>query len=196
MLITVSGAQGQGKSTVLSALSERGHLIVPNKTARSILADWGKTLEEVYSDKPLTVDFHEAILERHAAMCKPYKDSSEVAFIERSYADIFSYALAVLGPFNTYSAWLNDFYARCAKQQGDFAAVIYLAGREYVPEADGVRSTNIHFSELVDASIKKYLKQFSDRTLSHRVFEVSSDDTGVRVEKIESIVNVFFGDNK
>lgn len=196
MLITVSGAQGQGKSTVLAALVERGHLIVPNKTARDILADWGKTLEEVYSDKPLTVDFHEAILERHASMCRPYKDGNRVAFIERSYADIFSYALAVLGPFNTYSAWLNDFYYRCARQQSDFAAVIYLTGREYVPEADGVRSTNIHFTELVDTSIKKYLKRFSDTMLSHRVFEVSSNNTERRVEQIEEIVDVFFGDCK
>lgn len=196
MLITVSGAQGQGKSTVLSALAERGHLIVPNKTARGILADWSTTLEQVYSDKLLAVKFHETILERHAQMCKQYKESSDVAFIERSYADIFSYALAVLGPFNTYSAWLNDFYFRCARQQSDFSAVIYLTGRDYIPEEDGVRSTNIHFTEAVDSSIKKYLKKFSDTTLTHRVFEVSSDSTERRVEQIESIVDVFFGDRK
>lgn len=161
MIFAISGAQGQGKSTTLNALAERGYKVIPNKTARTILARYGKTLNEVYMDKDLTVKFHDTILNDHAEYCVQHSNSDGVAFIERSYADIFSYALSVLGPFNEYSDWLNDFYVRCRLLQTGFRGTYYLTGRVISPESDGVRSTNIHFSNNLDKLICNTLTDFA-----------------------------------
>lgn len=194
MIITLSGSQGQGKSTVLSALEQNGFGVVPNKTARTILSDWGKTLNEVYLDKPLTVTFHEEIIKRHEELCKPHYRSDDIMFIERSYADIFSYALAVLGPFNEYSNWLNEFYEKCSDLQSHFSAALYLTGRDYTPQADGVRSTNIHFAKAIDASIQKHLKDFRDRTHTHKMFVIDTPDHEERLIQIADIMRIYFTD--
>lgn len=189
MIISVCGSQGQGKSTTLEALEKKGFSIVKNKTARSILSDWNITLEQVYSDKDLCVKFHELIINRHSSMCEQYKSSNEIFFIERSYADIFSYALAILGPFNSYSKWLDDFYEQCKEKQAEFSGIVYLTGREYVPESDGVRSTNLHFGRVIDSSIERYLKEFSHRNI---VFTVQEVQLQSRVRRIEDICKLYF----
>lgn len=192
MIISICGSQGQGKSTILQKLQDSNHLVIKNKTARGILESWGTTLEEVYSDKNMCVKFHDEILYRHAQLCNEYKKLNEIYFIERSYADIFSYALAVLGPFNVYASWLNEFYEKCKRQQQDFAAVIYLTGRKYTPEHDGVRSVNMHFNEMIDASLKKYLTDFA---MDKIVFTVTSTSVEERLSDINQICSTYFGDS-
>lgn len=196
MIISVSGAQGQGKSTVLSALEARGHKVLPNKTAREILKEWDVTLSYVYSKPELSKQFHETIVDRHSEVCLTYINTSDVVFIERSYADIFAYGLCVLGSQNGYSEWLDQFYHRCKDEQSKFAAAVYLTGREYVPESDGVRSTNLHYTDLIDTTIKRYLNRFSDESMTHKVFTVSSASTENRVAHIESIIETYFSENK
>lgn len=195
MIITISGAQGQGKTTVLNTLRERGHSVVQNKTARSILDMWDVTLDEVYSSHQLTKDFHLAIVNAHNSVCSQYKESEELIFIERSYADIFSYALAVLGPFNQHSSWLNAFHDTCQDMQKVFECGFYLSGRDYIPETDGVRSTNTHFTSLIDTSIRKYMKTFSEANAkSHMVFDINSPINDLRVQRIEHILDIYFKD--
>ena len=192
MIISISGAQGQGKSTVLAALKEKNYTVVENKTARSILSDWGVSLDEVYLDKPLAQRFHDEILKRHDEYCEQYYHSEDIAFIERSFADIFSYALAVLGPHNTYSSWLDSFYESCKANQAKMSGVMYISGRVYVPEPDGVRSTNKHFSDIIDTSIKRYLKEFSDTSRTHLVYDINYSDRKYRVSAIESVIERYF----
>lgn len=194
MIITLSGSQGQGKSTVLSSLEQNGFGVVPNKTARTILNEWGCTLMEVYKDGDLTVKFHDEIIECHEKLCRPYCVSDDIMFIERSYADIFAYALAVLGPYNEYSGWLNQFYEKCSKLQANFSAVLYLTGRDYTPQADGVRSTNIHFAKAIDTSIQKYSKDFRDKTHTHKMFIIDTPDHEERLIRITNIIKTYFED--
>src|SRR4051812_31618769 len=97
-LITISGAQGQGKSTVLKSLEDLGYKIIPRKTSRSILADWGYTLNEVNKYTPLTRNFQEEIIKRQRENDFKGIVSPDINFSERSYADIFSYCLNILGP--------------------------------------------------------------------------------------------------
>jgi hypothetical protein len=192
MIISISGAQGQGKSTILSSVKELGYDVIENKTARSILSDWGMTLDQVYLDKPLCVKFHDEILNRHDTYCAPFYDSKSISFIERSFADIFSYALAVLGPHNQYSNWLNEFYDQCLEKQTKMSGVMYLSGRIYTPEEDGVRSVNKHFMENIDNSIKKYLKEFSTVSGSHMVYDVNYADHKCRMAIIKSILERYY----
>jgi len=64
MLVAISGAQGSGKSTVIHELEKAGHPVVTRKTSRSLLSDWGKTLDQVFSDTDLTVQFQDELLRR------------------------------------------------------------------------------------------------------------------------------------
>jgi predicted ATPase len=190
MIISISGAQGQGKSTVLSSLKDRGFNVIENKTARSILADWQMNLSQIYKDHSLTISFHEEIVRRHSDLCEKYQDETEVYYVERSFADIFAYASTVLGPYNEHNDWIESFYEECAASQASFAAVIYLTGRNYIPENDGVRSINRFYSEAIDHSIYNRLKEFSEITLSHRAYGIDTPSNEERVRRICDIANL------
>lgn len=183
MLITISGAQGQGKSTVLNSLAELGYNIVPRKTSRSILSDWGYTLNEVNKYTPLTKNFQEEILIRQHENDKSVLNSSDINFSERSYADIFSYCMNIMGPFNEYNTWLNDYHDRCKTLQQNYDCVIYLSGRkDYAPEDDGVRSINPHFTKMIDLTIRHFVQDFDNGNVLYI-------DTPNHEERINMILN-------
>lgn len=187
MLFNISGSQGQGKSTVIKTLEGRGYKVVPNKTARSILADLDLSLSDVYSSAPLTVLFQSEIIKRHNLICQEYAEKNEIYFIERSYADIFAYALAILGPHNKYSGWLNTYYDTCKQLQKTFAATFYLTGRQATVEDDGTRSINLHFSRLMDENIKYYVNDFGNRNGRYS-FVINTPDNTERVSQISGLV--------
>lgn len=183
MLYAISGAQGQGKTTVLKEIEKKGYKVTQNKTSRSILSEWGYTLNEVNKYNPLTVKFQEEILRRHNDFNKWAIDSDEIVFCERSYADIFTYALFVLGPFNEHSAWLSEYYERCKELQLKYTKVFYLSGRTYVPEDDGVRSINQYYTNAVDLLIYDNLVKFGN------VIKVDTSHTDLRVNSILETVH-------
>lgn len=187
MIIAISGSQGQGKSTVLKKLEEDGYDVLPNKTSRTILSEWGLTLNEVNKYAPLTKKFQEEILKRHFDYIKGFIASKNICFVERSFADIFTYCMFQLGSFNEYSDWINDYYLRCQSAQAAYGAVIYLSGRTYIPESDGVRSINPHFTIAVDNLIKLHLNSFECPTT--KLIEISEPSLEKRIELIKNIVN-------
>lgn len=181
-VVAISGAQGQGKSTILAALEAEGYQTIPNKTSRTILSEWGMSLNEVNKYAPLTKIFQEEILARHSEYMAPYIESHHTFFIERSFADIFTYCLFQLGPYNEYNEWVKDYYIRCQEQQQKLLGVIYLSGRTYTPEEDGVRSTNPFFSAAVDKLIYHHLTTFDIPT--NKVLLVDQSDHVARLNLI------------
>lgn len=167
MLITISGPQGTGKSTVLKTLeSEYGVNVIPNKTSRSILSDWNMTLNQVNSNKDLTHKFQIEILKRHHENDMQYMESEKIWIKERSYLDIFVYALNILGPFNEYSSFIDQYFDDCKKYQSYYDCVIYLSGRDgYIPEDDGVRSTNKYFTQMIDKSMQHFSTRFNTENM-------------------------------
>lgn len=159
-LVSICGSQGQGKSTVLTALGELGYNIIPQKTSRSILNEWGYTLNEVNKDPELTKKFQDECLIRHKQNNLIGLNSQELYFTERSYADIFSYTLFALGSFNEYSEWLDEYYEKCKVGQKMYYAVIRLAGRTTNVENDGVRSVNKYFTQSFDIILKHFIEDF------------------------------------
>jgi len=168
MLISISGAQGQGKTTVLNALAERGYNVIPKKSSRSILIDWNMSLHDINKNHQLTLEFQEEIIARQKEKDSEILDSAIINFTERSYADIFSYALNILGAFNEYDDWMNDYYQRCKEQQQTYDCIIYLSGRSmYKPENDGVRSVNTQFAKMMDIVIRHYVDDFDNGNVLH-----------------------------
>src|ERR1700722_16150455 len=100
MLVALSGAQGSGKTTVLNGLKTLGYNVIERKTARSVLADWNVSLEQVYADQDLCQKFHDELLIRKQDDEKESYISEDLRFTERSFADLFTYALFSLGHFN------------------------------------------------------------------------------------------------
>lgn len=181
-LITISGSQGQGKTTVLASLAELGHNVIPHKTSRLILEEWGYTLNEVHKDLNLTKRFQDEILIRHHENNKAGIESSEVFFSERSYADIFTYTLFSLGSFNEYSQWLDDYYEKCKEGQKTYDTVICLSGRTANIDDDGVRSVNQHFTESIDLMLQFYLAKFA----GPNILRVDTSDHDQRIEIIQN----------
>jgi predicted ATPase len=160
-LYAICGSQGEGKTTVLSSLAEIGYNIIPRKTSRLILNEWGCTLSEIHKDLHLTMQFQDEILIRHKLNNMEAVNSDKIYFTERSYADIFTYTIFALGSFNEYNDWLNGYYEKCRKEQGVYDAVIQLQGRIENIENDGVRSVNRHFSNSVNTILDYYIKDFN-----------------------------------
>jgi predicted ATPase len=182
-MIAVSGAQGQGKSTVLSSLQGMGHKVVPQKTSRSILNRWGMTLAEVNAYAPLTARFQDEVVKVHEQNMRENDRPGEFVFQERSLADIFTYALNILGPFNQFDLYMQNYFLTCKELQSRYACVIYLSGRQdLTPEDDGVRSINPYFTRMIDIMIKHHIEKFD----TGNVLYVDTPNHDLRVEMIDN----------
>lgn len=161
MLYAISGSQGCGKTTTLLELSKRGFEVVERKTSRSILTDWNVSLSEVNNNRELTVKFQEEILKRKYEDEMEAAASGKIVFTERTYADLFTYALVALGKDNEYSDWLDSYHDRCVQKQHTYAGVFYLAAGFFAPVNDGVRGINQHYSRMVDMLMEEYTRSMS-----------------------------------
>lgn len=166
MLIAISGSQGSGKTTVLNALKEKGYPIIERKTSRSILEDWGVTLQQVNNNAELTIKFQEEISERKFADEYHAMNSDEVWFTERTHSDLFTYALVSLGKDNIHSEWLDMYYKMCeAYNERSYDKVFYLTAGHFNIEHDGVRGSNRHYSRMVDLTMLDFTKQMLDSSI-------------------------------
>ena len=159
MLIAISGSQGSGKSTILDELKKKGFLTIDRKSSRSILEDWGVTLQEVNSDPELTLKFQDEITDRKFDDEIEAVVSKQVWFTERTHADLFTYALASIGKDNEYSKWLNGYYNKCIQHNQDYHGVFYLRGGLFPVEHDGTRGSNNHYSRMIDLTMEDMTKQ-------------------------------------
>jgi predicted ATPase len=195
MLVGISGSQGQGKTTVLNTLSELGYNVSPRKTSRTILRDWGYTLDEVNKYPPLTQKFQEEVLVRHRNSELPLiEDKSTIHFAERTYADIFAYTMFAMGSFNEYNKWLSDYHDRCLAYQQDYDIIIHLGGRDYTPELDGVRSINKQFMLCVNLVIDHFLEEFNKKASKSVLIKINTPDHNERIDKINEAIRATFGE--
>lgn len=184
MLLAVSGSQGAGKTTVLNKLANAGYKVIERKTSRSILSDWGVTLSQVNNDHALTIKFQEEILRRKVVDEITAANSPDVWFTERTFTDLFVYALVALGKDNEYNDWLDDYYTKCTEAQHRmYGAVFYLHAGHFQPVHDGVRGTNRHYSKMVDLVMSHYTELM---TPSIKLCVIDTPDLDERVSIIEN----------
>ena len=159
MLIAISGSQGSGKSTVVREFAKRGYSVIQRKTSRSILDEWGVTLNEANTNRDLTIRFQEEITKRkHNDEAMP-SISHTLTFTERTHADVFAYALDALGKENEYSEWLDQYYNTCLKNCQVYDKVYYLRAGLFQVEHDGTRGSNKHYSRMIDNSMLNITRQ-------------------------------------
>lgn len=187
MLIAISGSQGSGKTTIIDEIKKQGFLVIERKTSRSILSDWGVTLQEVNNDPALTIKFQEEITKRKfedeiAAVC-----DSRLWFTERTHADLFTYALVSLGKDNSYSDWLNDYYRTCMRYNQEYAGVYYLRAGRFNIEHDGTRGSNMHYSRMVDLTMLDITQQMV-HTSKLTVIETPDLSQRVNIITLQSVL--------
>jgi len=161
MLIAISGSQGSGKSTILKRIKDLGFNTVERKTSRSILDEWGVTLQQVNNDYELTIRFQEEIIERKRTDELESITSSNLFFTERTFADLFSYSLITLGKDNSFNTWLNTYYTKCMKYNQGYSLAFYLKAGYFLIEDDGVRGSNTHYSRMVDLIMLDFTQQMT-----------------------------------
>lgn len=177
MLIAVAGSQGTGKTTLINALQ---YPSITRKTSRSILSEWNVSLSQVNNDRELTVRFQDEILKRKLEDESETVASDQLFVTERTYADLFVYALVAIGKDNEYSDWLDGYYQRCVDAQKSYSRIFYLIGGHFKPVADGVRATNEHYSRLVDLVMYDYTCK-----MSRSVTTIETANLDLRVQIIK-----------
>lgn len=161
MLIAISGSQGSGKSTILKALADKGYNCTTRKTSRSILNDWNVTLQQVNEDFDLTIKFQDEIIKRKHHDEKNAAQSRDIWFTERTYADLFTYALVTLGKDNRFTDYLREYYIRCMWLQQTYDLVYYLKAGHFTIEHDGVRGSSEHYGRMIDLVMSDFTEQMT-----------------------------------
>lgn len=182
-IVAISGSQGSGKSTILKELENAGFSCVDRKTSRSILTDWGVTLQEVNNNPELTIKFQDEIIERkhHDETITMLSSASPLWFTERTYADLFTYALVSLGKDNRYTEWLSEYYKKCMLYQQSYGLVYYLRAGFFNVVSDGVRGAGRHYSRMVDLTMLDFTQQM---THNSRLNIIETPDISERVSII------------
>ena len=187
MLIAVAGSQGSGKGTILEGLAKRGYKVIPRKTSRSILAEWGVTLEDVNNDPDLTTRFQDEITKRKWQDELPSIACDELILTERTHADLFTYALITLGPHNRFSEWVDGYFDTCAKYNKAYHHIIWVPAGMFPVQHDGVRGANQHYSRMADLIMLDATKRMSnipERDISY----ISTVDIEARCDEAERLI--------
>lgn len=155
MLVSICGSQGSGKTTLIdNIVSKYNFPCVDRKTARSILNDWSMSLAEIYQDDELICDFQTELVHRKWLDEQYDMTSNRIAITERSFMDLFTYAVSLLGNNPQYNKWLDDYYELCNKYQQSYHQVFYLLRSDFDPVDDGVRPTNKFFANMIDGYLQ------------------------------------------
>jgi len=171
MLIAISGSQGCGKTTILRELKNRGYNVTERKTARSILNDWGVSLDVVNQNFDLKKAFQAELVKRKYADEIELSLSSDLYFTERSFADLFTYSLIAFGQYNEFDEWLDQYYDECREHTQNYDHIFYIQSKfSNNIERDGVRSTNQHYSRMIDTVMFDITEQ---------MVEVDGSETGL-----------------
>jgi len=187
MLIAIAGSQGSGKTTVIQQLKMQGYPVIERKTARSILVDWGVTLDAVNEDFDLKQAFQDELVARKLNDELEAALSSEIIFTERTYSDLFTYALISFGQYNRYDGWLNSYFDKCHANCEFYSHVVYLQAlfSDNI-ENDGVRSTNKHYSQMINQEMLSNTFKMVDINDLTVINETSLDD---RINIINRIIS-------
>jgi len=180
MIIALSGSQGSGKTTILNELDRIGYNVIARKTSRSVLEQWGLSLEDVYSDHERMMKFQDAIFDMKYQDEKEKYPSRELWFTDRSYVDILAYSIMVVGSNPKCSEWLGWYYDKCLVAEHNYYKRIYVPRLSTDIEHDGVRNTCSVYSRSVD----DVMRGVHVRVLPTNVLELETMMLDCRLEEI------------
>jgi predicted ATPase len=181
MLIAISGSQGSGKSTILHELKRLGYNTIERKTSRTVLDRWDKTLTEIYSDPQLHEEFQNELFCLKSSDEREAFESDEVWFTERTYADLFCYALFNLGNLNEHSNFIDGYYESCKYNNHQYNKTFYLESGHFQVEHDGVRGVNQYYSKAMDRIMMDTTIEMTTKPNTFEVIATPSIDKRIQL---------------
>ena len=185
MILSLSGTQGCGKSTILSSLSNMGYNVITRKTSRSVLTDWETDLDEIYNDSYMMQKFQDEVFDRKLSDEEKYINSDDIWFTDRSYVDLLVYSTIILGHNQKCSDWLDNYFQKCKQQQNKYKSIFYISPLPFI-SSDGIRNSNVVFNALVDYSIIGYLKRLNKSS----IYNIQSESNSDRINEILQIAKL------
>ena len=166
-LVSVSGAAGTGKSTLLENLRFR---VNGFRVARAILKKMKMDLYDILKDPIKTMEFQDLILEWKMANDESLKEDNEVewTFVERCPADFYAFAKTWQPRFNNpeYDDWLKEYYNECFNAMKCYDVAILIPPGHFAHVDDGVRA-----KADTQESTHAYLDEFLVRRWMHTNFD-------------------------
>jgi len=164
-IITVSAAQGQGKSTFIrDVLANSKHAVnidvYQGKTARAVITEMGVSLDEIYHNSKLLMEFQDRVLEKHYDIFE-FQSQCKKPFmiVERSFIDIAVFSIINLGRLNEYSTWLDNFVGVCLKeQQTKIKHALYIPMSIISIKNDTIRPFNMNYNFAYDSVLANYME--------------------------------------
>lgn len=189
-LISFVGSAGSGKSTLINTLFQQKYLTfetVNRKTSRSILADWNKTLNEVNQDVELFKKFQIEMINRkyNDDIALLNSNSNNIIVTERTFADLYSFALMILGHDNNNKSWLQEYYEMCKEKQQIYNTVFLLPYGHFPIHHDDIRPTNDHFNLMWSLLIEYFIKDFN----MNNTYNIHNITCTNLIERCEFVVN-------
>ena len=193
-LVSVSGAAGTGKSTLLENIK---HPVDSFRVARAVLSKMGMDLYDILKDPKRTMEFQDMILEWKIAndehLTQTHQDS-EWIFVERCPADFYAFAKTWQSRFSSeeYDSWLKDYHQECFDAMRHYDVAILIAPGHFAHVDDGVRAKadtqdDTH-RELDTFLSRRWMHTNFDKPRFH-VHRLTSSDIMDRVNEVENALS-------
>lgn len=180
MLIGISGPQGGGKSTLLTALRDQGFIVDDYKVSRDVQHRLKvDSLDDLTKHPATMMDFQEAIFEaKYNREHENCTKGNKILLSERTFADISSYAqlwayeLVHQGQWGLREAmdWALQFTKRCASAQNIYDGVIHLPRMEHVAFVQDARRASKETIEFIAEQLDRFYEVHQKPNIKlHRV---------------------------
>lgn len=140
-VVSVSGAAGTGKSTLLGNLPYRVNRF---QVARGVLNAMKMDLYDILKDPFKTIEFQEEILRWKIDVDSTLHEDNEVewTFVERCPADFYAFAKTWQPRFNSpeFDVWIEGYYSRCFDAMKYYDVAIIIPPGKFAHVDDGVRA--------------------------------------------------------
>lgn len=192
-LISLSGPQGGGKTTLLDGLKERGIVVDDFKVSRQVQKELGwESLSNVLESPSTMMEFQVKVRDVKYVRELENKErtDAEIILTERSFADIASYTqlwsweLADSGKWEVQDAveFLVGYVERCRQNQNVYNGTIYLPSMPHVMwQADPHRAEKKHI-EFVTEQLEAFFNLAQPRTVP--VFTITEGSVSARVDQV------------
>ena len=167
-VVAVSGAQGGGKSTLLTKLRDRGWKVDDFKVSRAVQHQLGwKSLSQVMESTTTMMQFQNEVfrqkLQRDTLL---QQSATDIILTERSFADIAAYTTywcwehvdRMNWAFFDASKWLTPFLKQChAAQTQIYSGVIILPFMKEVKWQDDPNRASLQSVETIAEDVSRFV---------------------------------------
>jgi hypothetical protein len=144
-VISISGTQGAGKTTMLAELKNRGWKVDDYKVSRDVQKSLGwDSLDRVLDSVDAMLEFQTTVWEKKFAHDKElaaFGSEDDIVLVERSFADIFSYTKMWCdkhtGMSDEQKKWfITDYAPVCKLSQVIYSGVVYVPLMRHIKWVD------------------------------------------------------------